>query len=66
MKATDLVFVMGMGCAAAISLMIVFGAVFYPDAPKEVFQWGGTIVGFYFGTFFSFLKEYMMKKPEQP
>lgn len=64
MKAQDWVFVIGMGCAATISLIIVGGAVFYPEAPKEVFQWGGTIVGFYFGTFFSFLKEYMGKKAE--
>lgn len=63
MKPIDYVFLTGMTFAGLIALIIVVGAVFFPgQAGSEVYQWGGTIIAFYFGTFFSFLKDYFVKK----
>ena len=59
MKPVDYIFLIGIVAAGLIGLIVIAGAIFWKDASKEVMQWGGTIIGFFFGTFFSLLKDYM-------
>ncbi len=50
--------------ASLIALGIIFVTAFMPlfveyAAPKELVNWGGIIIGFYFGTFASLLKDWL-------
>ncbi|MBK0328188.1 hypothetical protein I5535_12910 [Rhodobacteraceae bacterium F11138] len=50
--------------ASLIALGIIFVTAFTPmfaeyTAPEELVNWGGIIIGFYFGTFASLLKDWL-------
>ncbi len=50
--------------ASMIALGIIFVTAFMPmfveyTAPEELVNWGGIIIGFYFGTFASLLKDWL-------
>jgi hypothetical protein len=50
--------------SSLIALVIIFATVLVPivstnDAPEELKNWGGLIIGFYFGTFIGLLKDWL-------
>src|SRR5262245_22153287 len=63
MKPIDWIFLIGTVTAGLIGLTVIAGAVF-GTTPSEVLQWGGTIIGFFFGTFFTLMKDYLRMTQE--
>lgn len=65
------VIIVGASVSAIIALTIILGAtimaIIYPDAdpPKFLEEWGGMIIGFYFGSFISLLKDWSCSQREQ-
>ncbi|MFD3191388.1 hypothetical protein ACFMPD_14080 [Sedimentitalea sp. HM32M-2] len=57
--------------ASVIALGIIFVTAMMPlfveyAAPKELVNWGGIIIGFYFGTFASLLKDWLSTEKKGP
>ena len=56
--------------ASIIALAVILVTTFLPAirdtvVPEEVSNWGGIIVGFYFGTFASLLKDWISGNPDE-
>jgi len=69
-KTVDFVVRCGTLVSAALALIIiavpVFGALFVSNfqIPKVIENWGGVIVGFYFGSFLSLVADMIRKRSE--
>jgi hypothetical protein len=59
------------GIAGVISIIVVIGVVYLglngKPIPPELTNWGGIILGFYFGQFVTLVKDYMgiIKSPKE-
>ena len=58
----DFVVIMSVSVASVIALAVIVSTVILPffniSAPKELKNWGGLIIGFYFGSFVGLLKDW--------
>lgn len=56
--------------SSSIALATIAAAIFHPyistlETPSILENWGGLIIGFYFGTFVSLLKEWLSSSPQE-
>ncbi len=56
--------------SSIIALMIIAAAILHPhlsvvETPSILENWGGLIIGFYFGTFVGLLKDWLSERPSR-
>lgn len=61
-----LVSIIGMVCAGIISVSVIFSIIYLSvrdgSVPEILNNYGGIIIGFFFGQFFSFIQTSLVKK----
>jgi hypothetical protein len=73
MSARNIVIVIGVSTSSLVALIIIIAIAFGFNKSQEMYTWGGVIIGFYFGTFATFVLQQFgggrpgkAEKPGQP
>ena len=64
MRAAELVVIIFSVVAGILAIMVIYSVAFNGSTNSALLNWGGTIIGFFFGAFISLLKDALSSKSE--